>query len=79
MIYSSLLGWNGEGNSNPLQYSCLEDPMDGGAWWAAVHRVAKSRTRLNASCGVDGTEVVEGLHMVQVITTRTRVIWYVTL
>ena len=31
----------------PLQYSCLENPMDGGAWWAAVHGVAKSRTRLN--------------------------------
>ena len=30
----------------PLQYSCLENPMDGGAWWAAVHGVAKSRTRL---------------------------------
>ena len=36
-----------EGNSTPLQYSCLENPMDGGAWWAAVHGVAKSRTRLN--------------------------------
>ena len=36
----------GEGNGNPLQYSCLEDPMDGGAWWAEVHGVAKSRTRL---------------------------------
>ena len=35
-----------EGNGNPLQYSCLENPMDGGAWWAAVHGVAKSRTRL---------------------------------
>ena len=34
----------GEGNGNPLQYSCLENPMDGGAWWAAVHGVAKSRT-----------------------------------
>ena len=33
-----------EGNGNPLQYSCLENPMDGGAWWAAVHGVAKSRT-----------------------------------
>ena len=33
-----------EGNSTPLQYSCLENPMDGGAWWAAVHGVAKSRT-----------------------------------
>ena len=31
----------------PLQYSCLENPMDGGAWWAAVHRVATSRTRLS--------------------------------
>ena len=34
----------GEGNGTPLQYSCLENPMDGGAWWAAVHGVAKSRT-----------------------------------
>ena len=37
----------GEGNGNPLQYSCLENPMDGGAWWAAVHGVARSRTRLS--------------------------------
>ena len=37
----------GEGNGTPLQYSCLENPMDGGAWKAAVHGVAKSRTRLN--------------------------------
>ena len=37
----------GEGNGTPLQYSCLENPMDGGAWWAAVHRVAKSQTRLS--------------------------------
>ena len=37
----------GEDNGNPLQYSCLENPMDGGAWWAAVHGVAKSRTRLS--------------------------------
>jgi len=36
----------GEGNGNPLQYSCLENPMDKGAWRATVHRVAKSRTRL---------------------------------
>ena len=33
-----------EGNGNPLQYSCLENPKDGGAWWAIVHGVAKSRT-----------------------------------
>ena len=37
----------GEGNGNPLQCSCLENPRDGGAWWAAVHGVAKSRTGLN--------------------------------
>ena len=37
----------GEGNGTALQYSCLENPMDGGAWWAAVHGVAKSRTRLS--------------------------------
>ena len=37
----------GEGNGNPLQYSCLENPMDGAAWWAAVHGVAKSWTRLS--------------------------------
>ena len=37
----------GEGNGTPLQYSCLENPMDGGPWWAAVHGVAKSRTRLS--------------------------------
>ena len=37
----------GERNGNPLQYSCLENPMDGGTWWATVHGVAKSRTRLH--------------------------------
>ena len=37
----------GEGDGTPLQYSCLENPMDGGAWWAAVHGVTKSRTRLS--------------------------------
>ena len=35
-----------EGNGNPLQYSCLENPMDGGAWWAAVHGVANSQTQM---------------------------------
>ena len=37
----------GEGNGHPLHCSCLENPRDGGAWWAAVHGVAKSRTRLS--------------------------------
>ena len=36
----------GEGNGNPLQYSCLENPRDGGAWWAAVYGVTQSRTGL---------------------------------
>ena len=40
-------GFPGVGNGNPLQYSCLENPMDGGAWGATVHGVAKSRTRLS--------------------------------
>ena len=41
------LSCTGEGNGNPLQYSCLGNPMDGGAWWATVHGVAKSWTRLS--------------------------------
>ena len=42
-----LLGPYGEGGGTPLQCSCLENPMDGGAWWAAVHGVANSRTQLS--------------------------------
>ena len=38
--------WNGEGNGNPLQCSCLENPRDGGAWWAVISGVAQSWTRL---------------------------------
>ena len=49
----------GEGNGNPLQYSCLENPMDGGAWWATVHGVAKSLTRLSDST-FTFTTVVQG-------------------
>ena len=37
----------GEGNGTPLQHSCLENPMDGGAWWAAVHGVTRSQTQLS--------------------------------
>ena len=40
------LSCTGEGNGNPLQCSCLENPRDGGAWWAAVYEVTQSRTRL---------------------------------
>ena len=38
---------SGEGSDTPLQYPCLENPMDGGAWWAAVHGVAEGRTQLS--------------------------------
>ena len=44
MILSKLQELVREGNGNPLQYSCLENPMDRGAWWAAVYGVAQSRT-----------------------------------
>ena len=37
----------GGGNGNPLQYSCLENPKDRGAWWVTVHRIAESQTRLS--------------------------------
>ena len=46
----SIPGWKrspGEGNSNPFQYTCLENFMDGGDWWATVNGVAKNRTRLS--------------------------------
>ena len=50
MVSTSGLGRSpGEGNGNPLQYSCLENPMDRGAWWATVHGVAESQTRLSTS------------------------------
>ena len=45
-INIELMPQSGEGNGNPLQCSCLENPMDGEAWWAAVHGVAQSWTRL---------------------------------
>ena len=44
VIYVGIYIFSGEGNGTPLQYSCLEHPMDGGAWWAAIHGVAKSWT-----------------------------------
>ena len=54
MLWTSLYSWlwipvvicGGEGTGDPLQYSCLETPMDGGAWWAAIYGVAQSRTQL---------------------------------
>ena len=61
----------GEGNGSPLQYSCLENPRDGGAWWVAVCGVAQSRTRLKRlsssstvankirKANSEGTEIIE--------------------
>ena len=49
-IYTKLGTSPGEGNGNPLQCSCLENPRDLGAWWAAVYGVAQSRTRLKRLC-----------------------------
>ena len=42
-----ICAYNGEGNGNPLQYCCLENLVDRGAWWAAVHKIAQDRARLN--------------------------------
>ena len=47
LIYLLLRSYPGEGNDNPLQYSCLENPTERGAWWAAVPRITKSWTRLS--------------------------------
>ena len=60
----------GEGNGNPLQYSCLENPRDGGAWWAAVYGVAPSRTRLkrlSSSSSSSSIYIIEGSLMAQMI------------
>ena len=45
-VSQNLVHFIGEGHGNPLQYSCLENPVDRRAWWAAVHRAAQSQTRL---------------------------------
>ena len=62
----SIPGWGrspGEGNGTPLQYSCLEHPMDGGAWWAAVHGVAKSQPRLEWLTETHTHSPLEFLHL----------------
>ena len=46
-LIPGLGGSSGEGNGNPFQYSCVENSMDRGAWWATVHGVKKSQTRLS--------------------------------
>ena len=59
----------GEGNGNPLQYSCLENPRDGGAWWAAIYGVAQSRTRLkrlssSSSSSSNNTNIHQNLEII---------------
>ena len=48
----------GGGNGNPLQYSCLENPMDRGAWWATVHRITKNQTRLKQHTHTEHTHTL---------------------
>ena len=64
----------GEGNGNPLQYSCLENPKDGGAWWALVHGVTKSRTQLSDFTSLRFTIVVQSLSCVQLFETPWTVV-----
>ena len=54
----------GEGNGNPLQYSCLENSMDRGAWWATVHGVAKSWTQLSDGCVMTGHDECQLFSMI---------------
>ena len=57
---------NGEGAGTPLQYSCLENPRDGGAWWAAIYGVAQSWTRLKRlSSSSSSSRLSEIYHLVQ--------------
>ena len=70
----------GESNGNPLQCSCLENPRDGGAWWAAVYGVAQSRTRLKRLSSSSGSmhEVkarVDELSPLSALMKGSRVMW----
>ena len=60
----------GEGNGNPLQCSCLENPRDGGAWWAAIYGIAQSRTRLKWLSS--SRENVRGCHLPQLPSPTAR-------
>ena len=71
---ASIPGWGrspGEGNGNPFQYSCLENPMDRGAWWATVHRVTKSWTRLK-QLGIHWGDHMETLYPVWNIPSESK-------
>ena len=60
----------GGGHGNPLQYSCLENPMDRGAWWATVHRVAKSWTLINRLSTARSFQPGEGDKLVNSISAK---------
>ena len=62
----------GEGNGNPLQYSFLENSMDGGAWWATVHGVTKSQTRLSDFTSLHFTSVCSGSSVVGLMATSSK-------
>ena len=59
-VWTSFEEHYGEGNGTPLQYSCLENPRDGGAWWAAVYGVAQSQTRLKRLSSSSSKELPKG-------------------
>ena len=54
----------GEGNGNPLQYSCLENPMDQGTWWATVYGVTKSQTRLSDFTSLKFYLIIRDMHFI---------------
>ena len=63
----SLEGIIGEGNDTPLQYSCLENPMNGGDWWAAIYGVAQDRTRLKRlSSSSSSSREHHGIHLLRI-------------
>ena len=66
------LSWIGEGNGNPLQCSCLENPRDGGAWWAAVYGVSQSWTRLKRLSSSSSSSSSRDLQECRYLTSRTQ-------
>ena len=66
----------GEGNSNPLQYSCLENPRDGGAWWAALYGVAQSRTGLKRLSSSSSKYVLQDPFLPRVCMVLGEVVYY---
>ena len=70
------LGWSpGRGNGNPLQYSCLENSVDGGVWWATVHEVAKSQAQPSANSKIKTARNLSTLKVFPSIQTSGQVIW----